>query len=298
MLPNFVVIGAQKSGTTFVLKCLGEHPDVFMPPGETRFFEDPEYLQTDINQFEALFRDVSQKKAVGIKRPDYLAKPECPERIYKHIPEAKLIVILRNPVKRAISAYFYQMQQSFIPIRPIEEGMAKVINGEYRDSYPKSEEIVEYGFYHRHLLRYLNYFDRNQMLIMPFDDFIRNKRESIRKIYRFIGVNDEYMPESIRSRTNPGVYSLTRLRILTIRNPFMYAYNDERTKRYRKQDPQLLDRLINKMVIWTDRLLLAPICDNSKPALSANLTDRLFEIYKEDINRLEGFLGHNLTGWK
>ena len=76
MLPNFVIIGAQKSGSTFALRCLGEHPEVFMPTGETRFFEDPEYLRHDISDLEAIFRDASHKKALGIKRPDYLAKPE------------------------------------------------------------------------------------------------------------------------------------------------------------------------------------------------------------------------------
>ena len=153
MFPTFLIIGAQKSATTFVHKCLREHPDVFMPNGETRFFENPEHLQTDITQFEALFRNVSQEQAIGIKRPDYLAKPECPPRIYQHIPHAKLLVILRNPVERAISAYFHLMNCSFIPIRPAEEGLTKILDGEYKDLYPKSREIIEYGFYYKHLMR-------------------------------------------------------------------------------------------------------------------------------------------------
>lgn len=299
MLPNTLIIGAQKSGTSFVHQCLEEHPEVFVLPGESRFFEDPEYLQTDISQFEKSFRSVSQEKAIGIKRPDYLAKPECPARIYKHIPNAKLIVILRNPVDRARSSYFYQMQQGFIPIRTIEEGMTKIINGEYKDSYPKSEEIIDYGFYHRHLMRYLNYFDRNQMLVILFDAMKADPLGLIKNVYRFIGVDDGYIPESLkmRSQQNPGVYSLTRIRMLTIRNPFMYIYSENRTKRYQRK-PKLLNRLIDKMVVWTDRLLLAPICDNSRPALTAKLTNSLFEIYKEDINRLEDFLGQDLTCWR
>lgn len=105
MLPNFLIIGAQKSATTFLLRCLREHPDVFVPSGEIPFFEDPDYSQGDIESFARLFARGCHKKAVGLKRPNYLHKPECPERIHRHIPSARLIVILRDPIERAISAY-------------------------------------------------------------------------------------------------------------------------------------------------------------------------------------------------
>ena len=59
MLPNFLIIGAQKAGTTFIHKCMREHPDIFLPINEVRFFENPEYLQTDFKQFEALFDDIA-----------------------------------------------------------------------------------------------------------------------------------------------------------------------------------------------------------------------------------------------
>jgi sulfotransferase family protein len=297
--PNFLIIGAQKSATTFVHKCLREHPDVFMPHGETRFFEDPEYLQTNSTQFETLFRNVSKEQAIGIKRPDYLAKPECPPRIHQHLPQAKLLVILRNPVERAISAYFHLMECSFIPIRPAEEGLTRILNGEYQDLYPKSREIIEYGFYYKHLLRYLNYFDQSQMLIMLLNTVKANPLISIQEAYRFIGVNDEFVPASLRmsGSRNRGVYSLTRLRLLTVCNGFMYRYNPDRTKRYAKR-PGLWDRAINKLVVWTDRLLLAPICYNTKPELSSTLKKRLNEIYKDDINGLEGLLDQKLRAWK
>ncbi len=298
MLPNFLIIGAQRAGSTFVHECLEEHPDVFMVPGEISFFEDPDYLQSNINQFEELFDNVSQEKAIGIKRPAYLPKPECPERIYKHMPNAKLIVILRNPVERAISAYFHQMRNSFIPIKPVEEGMTKVINGEYKDSYPRSKEIIDFGFYHQHLMRYLRYFDTNQILVMLYSDIKVSPLESVKQIYRFLEINDEYIPKALKSKPQSSLYSLTRLRTLAISNPFIYTYNKDRTRLYVKQRQTLLGRLINRMVSLTDGLLLSRICSNSKPELSTNLKNRLFKIYEEDINRLEDFLGRKLTNWK
>jgi hypothetical protein len=297
VLPDFVVIGAQKSGSTFFHECLREHPDIFMPPGETRFFEDPEYLQTDISRFEAMFDAVPGEKVIGIKRPDYLAKPECPARIHKHIPNAKLVAILRNPVERAISAYFHEMRQSFIPIQPLNEGLRRIIAGEYKDSYPKSEEIIEYGFYYRHLKRYLDYFHRDQILVILFDTLKSKPLESVRRAYGFLGVNATYTPQSKRSR-GAGVYDLPRITLLRIPNSFMHTYNSNRTKRYQKQPKPLLGRLIKRAVTSADRLLLAPTFGNSKPELDVQVADDLFKLYEQDINSLEDFLGQKLTAWK
>jgi hypothetical protein len=299
MFLNFLIIGAQKSGTTFVHKCLREHPDVFMPARETMFFENPEYLQTDLAQFEALFRKVCQEKAIGIKRPDYLAKPECPSRIYQHLPSAKLLVILRHPVERAVSAYFHLMKGSFIPITPAEEGLTQILDGAYQDLYPKSKEIIEYGFYYKHLLRYLNYFEKSQILIMLLDTIKRNPLVSIQQVYRFIEVDDGYIAPSLKVRIprNSGIYSLTRLKFLSSCNRFMYMYNPDRTKRYYKQSKPL-NKVINEIVVGTDRLLLAPLCYNSKPQLSSSLKHRLYEIYQDDIDGLEELLRQPLTAWK
>jgi hypothetical protein len=300
MFPDFLIIGAQKAGSTLLLKCLREHPDVFMPFGETRVFEDPEYVRTDVRHFfEKLFAGVSQKKAVGIKRPAYLAKPECPERIHRLIPNAKLVVVLRNPVERAISAYYHYMRCGYIPIRPSQEGLTKLIEGQYENAFPKSAEIIEYGRYHEHLRRYLKFFEKCQLQILIFDAFKANPFESMKQVYRFVGVSDSYTPVSLsmKSHRNPGVYSLTRLRVLTIRNACMYSYNEDRTNRYRIQ-PNPLGRFINKIVTWVDERMLTPICTDSKPELTRDLVNRLYKIYESDITQLEDLLGQKLTKWK
>ena len=121
MLPNFVIIGAQKSASTFLQVCLSEHPDVFMPPGETPFFESPDYENSDISRLESLFNNRSESK-LGIKRPSYIGKPEVPKRIEYHLPDAKLIAVLRNPIDRAVSAYFHYINNGFIPCINLEKG--------------------------------------------------------------------------------------------------------------------------------------------------------------------------------
>lgn len=302
MLPSFLIIGAQKSGSTFFLKCLGDHPDVFMPPGEVRFFEDPEYSPDALHKLENLFRGVPADKTLGIKRPGYLSRSECAERIHRHIPHARLIAVLRNPIDRAVSAYFHLIKCGFLPVRSVEDGLARIVEGEYQRRYAKSAEIIDFGFYHRHLVRYLNYFDRRQMLILPFESIRADPLDAVRQAYRFVGVDDGYVPGQLKSNRrpnpNPGVYSLARLRVLGLRNRFMYTYNRERTRRYSKRRPTPVDRAMNRLIESTDRLALARLFGNARPQVSDSLRRRLFELYAEDVHRLEELLGYSLDNWK
>jgi hypothetical protein len=297
ILLDFLIIGAQKSGSTFVHKCLEEHPQVFMPSGEVPFFENPDYQTADFSQLTVLFKGATDQQILGIKRPNYLHKPECPERIHRHFPDAKLIAVLRNPVDRAISGYFHEMKNGFIPVKLPEKGMLQLLDGKYKDLYPRSKEIIDFGFYYRHLRRYLKYFSRKQILILFFDDLVNNPLKSIKQAYKFLNIDSQYIPTSLNSKPQAGIYSLVRLKFQNLRNPFLYTYNQDRTRLYEKQQTAL-DRLVIKVINVIDRLLLLPVFGNSKPKFSHALKQRIFKIYQKDINSLEGLLRLRLTQWK
>lgn len=299
MLPNFIIIGAQKCATTFVLYCLREHPDVFMLLSEgISFFEDPDYSQSDIESFERLFEKGYHKKAIGIKRPSYLHKPECPERIHRHIPSARLITILRDPVERAISAYYHNARMGFAPIKDVNKGLLEIINGTHAEKYPRAAEIIEFGFYHKHLSRYLDYFDREQMLIMLYDDIAKNSLDFLKEIFRFLGIDEEYIPQSLNSRPQAGVYSIPRVRLLTLRNPIVYTYSSDRMRLILKEEIGLLGSMIVKVINLIDSKVLCRVFPNAKPSLSQDLAEALSTIYEEDTSKLEELLGLSLAHWK
>jgi len=302
MLPNFLIIGAQKSGSTFFLKCLSDHPDVFMPPGEVRFFEDPQYLRSTLADLERLFDGVTHETALGIKRPGYLSRPECAERIHRHVPDAKLIVILRNPVQRALSAYYHLMRCGFIPVRPVEEGLTRILDGTYQTRHPKAAEIIEFGLYAKHLTRYLRFFDRGQFLILLFDAISADPLGSVRQAYRCVGVREDYVPAPLAKRgkhnPNPGVYSLARLKVLNLRNPLMFEYNHDMTRRYPRRRPGLMNRAASKLILAADRYVVSRIVPTAKPELSPALRARLYGVFREDVLQLEDLLGQRLPAWK
>ncbi|HWT03683.1 MAG TPA: sulfotransferase [Pyrinomonadaceae bacterium] len=296
-LPNFLIIGAQKSASTFIHVCLAEHPEVFMPLSEIPYFEDPEFQQIKREEFEQLFSRVSGEKAVGIKRPNYLAKPEVPARIKEMVPEAKLIAVLRNPVQRAVSAYFHYVNNGFIQPAPLEKSLTRLLDGEYRKSFPKAEEILEYGLYHKHLERYLSFFDRERILVLFQDEIAKDNLAQLQRAYRFLEIDDSYVPRQLNDRPQAVVYSIPRLKILRLRNERLYDYNSERTRLYIREQSRL-DRAVCRTIDRLDRHFLSRVFGNEKPALGEELRRRLHEFYAGDVGRLEELLGVNLERWK
>lgn len=297
MLPNFVIIGAQKSASSFVQSCLSDHPDCFLPKGETPFFESPIYENSNISDLEKQFEERNEKR-LGIKRPSYIGKPEVPERILHHLPNAKLIAVLRNPIDRAVSAYYHYIKGGFIPPKNIEIGMRQILHdSSFLSKYKRSNEIIEFGYYYKYLLQYYSYYKNNQMLVLLHDDIIESPLKCIQTIYNFLGLDSALIPNSLNSTPQKVIYNLSRLKLIYLRNYFMYTYNENRTRKYSKQMNKK-DKFIVNLLTKVDQKILAKIVKNNKPKVSSELQNNLYQIYKYDIQLLEKFIGRDLTIWK
>ena len=112
-LPNFIGIGAPKSGTTWLARCLGEHPDIFMAPvKETEFwkFADAEYR---LGEYAAYFKGAQHEPAIGEFSVRYLSFPGVPERLKRVLPDVRLLTSLRNPIDQVYSNYWHLQRQNF-----------------------------------------------------------------------------------------------------------------------------------------------------------------------------------------
>ncbi|ESA38758.1 sulfotransferase [Leptolyngbya sp. Heron Island J] len=293
-LPDFVVIGAQKSASTFIQFCLADHPQIFMPYGETSFFESIDYPSKYQESLEVIFQN-RKEKILGIKRPDYLTNPKVPRRINSLIPNAKLIAILRNPVDRFVSAYYHYMRYGFIPIEEPEIGIKKILDNQYQCSYKRAQEIIDYGFYYKGLQGYLDIFEESHILIILHEDIIANKHDVTKIIYKYLDVHEEYVPSSIGHRPMSVVYNLSRLKFLRAGNSLVYQYNDEKTRLWKRKN--ILASAISYTLKSFDSVILSKVFASEKPSLSKIIRSELIDLYKDDIQALQKLINRDLSSW-
>ena len=213
-MPNFLVIGAQKTGTTALHRYLDEHPRVYMSPvKETNFFalegeeldfrgpRNREVLEgsenvasvTDIKVYRRLFEAVSDEAAIGEASPLYLYSPKAAERIRHYVPEAKLVAVLRNPVERAYSCYLMMLACG----RETITDFSRALKEEERRIQDKWEHAWHYkrmGFYYPQMRRYFDTFDRDQIQVHLHEDLDADTPGILRKLFRFIGVVHTFVP--------------------------------------------------------------------------------------------------------
>jgi len=136
------------------------------------------------------------------------------------------------------------------------------------------------------------------MLITLHDDIEKNPLEFIRQAFGFLGIDEEYVPQSLYSRPWAGLYSVPRLRLLTLRNRFVYTYSSDRMRLFHREKSSWSGSKIVTAINRIDSIILSRVFGNNKPSLSPDLTRVLSGIYREDASRLEEMLGRSLADWK
>lgn len=295
--PDFIIIGAQKSASSFVQNCLSEHPDIYMPKGESSCFESPDFENGAMDElFETLAKQT--EPVSGIKRPNIIGTLDAVERINRFCPQSKVIAVLRKPIERLVSSYYHRINYGFLPPINIEEGVIKLLDDPgFRKAYPRGKEIFEFGLYHKYLSRFHKQLKDSRLLTFLHEDLKEAPSASIRRCFQFLEVDDTYAPKCMQLRPQKVTYNLQRLGFLQRRIPYCYAYNEDKTRLYRRK-MGLWARSYVKGLLAIDRYLLALIHKSEKPALSSTLSSRLNDIYREDIEQLESFIQRDLSSWK
>jgi hypothetical protein len=214
-LPNFLVIGAAKSGTDALCKYLGEHPDVYMcpnrepnffvaegqseipyrGPGDRAAFEAMDGWVSTLERYERLFAGVAGEKAIGEGTAWYMYFEDAAARIKRYVGEAKLIAVLRNPVDRAYSAYTMLLRDGRETIFDFPQALAAEAERMQRNWDPLYH-YVAMGFYARQLRHYQSVFDADQLRTVIYDDFNTRPVEVVQDIFRFLGVDEGFVPDT------------------------------------------------------------------------------------------------------
>ena len=204
---DFLIIGAQKSGTTSLFKYLSEHPCIYMEPGkETDFFSNNEKFSRGLNWYlNEYFNSANPPMLWGEASPQYMCFDSVPERIYSVLPNVKIIAILRNPVDRAYSHYRMAVHREK-ENRPFEACVRHLIErGRVSDAMVNVErEFILFGEYGRILSNYLRYFSKNQIKVVFMEEMAKLPVPLIRNVYNFLCVPDNFNSEIFGSRFHAG----------------------------------------------------------------------------------------------
>lgn len=185
-----------------------------MPRAEVAYFEDGLYCPSKWDHFLSNFDTAKPSQIIGFKRPNLLGLPSVAERLQSCLGNLKLIVVLRQPADRAISAYFHYMATGLLPCLPPEVGFEKLFNGELTD-WPRAAEVLQFGLYGHHLQNYENLFGRNNIFVFK-TSALSESESKLSEIFHFLNVDPTFRPTDhkiAQRRPMAAPYSLTRIRI-------------------------------------------------------------------------------------
>jgi len=298
--PNFFVIGAPKAGTTALYSCLKQHPDIYMSPvkephfftyeGEVPVFAGPagaslwRVAVRRPRDYLLLFVDALEQSAIGEASASYLGSSQAAVRIKRYVPNAKIIVLLRQPADRAYSNYQYLRSHGVEPI----SDFAKVLTQESlrrKDGWYPFYFYREGGYYYANLLRYFELFPRERIKIYLYDEWSTAPQAVLRDLFQFLEVDESFAPALLRSNVTriPRNRSMHRLAI----------------------HPERIDRLISSLLTKkrSERIISAlQDLDNaynltSPPPIDPQIRQQLTEGYREDILYTQELIGRDLSHW-
>ena len=270
-----MIIGAHKGGTVWLTDCLREHPHVYMSPDVHEIFFFDRYFDRGVEWYAHYFRDYGGQQRIGETTSTYLADPLAPLRLRQVLPQATVIVSLRNPLDRAWSQYLHLWRKGDIP--------AGLSFSPACDAVP---DIVAGGEYSRCLRRWRELFPAERLHPLVLDDARRDPFGHLRRLYQILGVDPEFRAAKTTGKSNEH-HTPRSLKAAKV------AYHVSRSLHRCGLHP-VVERL---KALGVQRLVLEGGRNAAKepPAMSLADRERLRAHYRADVVALSEWTGRDLV---
>ena len=290
-LPDFMVVGGVKCGTTSLYYYLKSHPEICAPCKESYLFTPrlnqeakPSAKQYSIDEYQHLFEKsiTESTRAAGEVSSIYLyCHEEVIPEIRRILGDIKIVIILRNPVDRAYSHYSFFARDTR-DSRTFEEAIEQELSN--RDSLVRPLHYVEMGYYADQVLAYLNNF--SSVKVVLFDDFVNDQAQTMSEIYEFLGVDPSKGASLGGAYNASGMPKCKWLQQLFFKpTPFKMKIREF-----------LVQRIIQEEV-FARFMEKARSKNLKKVPLSDDMRERLYRLYRPDIERLQSILHRDLSAW-
>jgi hypothetical protein len=271
--PNFVGIGAQRSGTSWLYNCLNEHPEVFMPQKEVHYFDKLNKTK-NIEWYSNLFKNADKNKITGEITPDYMFHQHTIAELHKYFPETKLIIILRNPLERSYSAY------------RLFKSHGRFQNMNFNEALKAEPFLLEQSLYYEQIKNVFNYFSKEQVLIKLYDDIAVQPQTFYKSVCNFLGLDSSFTPTSLKIVKNSSAMS-------SAQNIFNLPSLQKKIEQSILQKPFQAFKT-SKLTNWIKKRLVTNKTKNENIIVD-NMTNRRLV---DDIEAIEKFLNVSLEGWR
>ncbi len=274
-LPNFLYIGPDKAGSTWLHEVLIEHPDIYLSPAKDLYFFDRYYAKGP-EWYAGHFKDARDETIIGEVCQDYLADPDAPERIHETLGAPRVMVTLRDPVQRAFSSYLYMRKHGEGP-----STFAQALRAEPR--------LVEHGRYGAQIARFREFIPAQSVHIAVFDDLKIDPQSFVDSVLSWLDVAPMTLTEEQRGARLPA----SRARFLPLAWVVRRAANVVRAF-----DQASLVGAVKRSPI-VHRLLYTP-WGTKAPEIEDADADWIRECLRDDVRALDAEYGLDLErrwGW-
>jgi hypothetical protein len=301
LIPDFLIIGAGKSGTTSLDNYLKQHPEIFIPDvKEPNFFgyetvhrarlspdERLHYDQsvTRLADYLALFESANTGQLLGETSNTYMYHDDAPKRIKYYNPNVKLIAILRQPAGRLYSRFLHLAREKRTPTAQFADCLDK------QSIWWRRNDLIPEGFYYKNLSKYYTMFPKENIRVYLYEEFNEHPEAVMKDIFTFLGVDPNFKVNSNVKFNESGF----------IKNDFLnkiYGQKGLVIRTVKALLPSLFIKGLKKNLFVQKQLNKLRSKNLVKPGMDPQVKFRLtHEVYGDDIRNLQNLIGKDLSSW-
>ena len=272
-LPNLVGCGAGKSGTTSLHYYLSQHPQIFMAPVKETHYFSKNYDKGE-SWYRSNFEGCTSESIIGEFSTTYMNYPAVPARIAELIPQANLMFLLRNPIERAYSNYWFSVS---IGQQAPDRTFSDVIR-----TQKGNQLYVSPGFYYDLLSGFLRYFDRNQIYILITEELKKEPMQQMSSCYQYLGIDPSFVP-NLNQKFNVTVTTSNKWKQKGDQN---WLVVKRAIRPFFLRFPTSIRRRLSKI----EQLFRLQMFNEERPPILEEDRDYLANIYQEHNIKLANFM--------
>ncbi len=302
LMPDFLIIGAGKSGTTSVDNYLKQHPSIFISDRkEPNFFgyelntaEDFKGMPqlnhykssiTNLQEYLQLFEMAEANQIKGETSNTYMYHEKAAERIFHHKPEIKLIAILRQPAERLYSRFLHLARENRLPTENFSDCLDR------STVWWRRNDLIKEGFYGKYLNKYYRLFDKNQIKVFLYEELRENPEKMMKEIFTFLDVDPSFELDFSVEYNQSGFIKNKNFNSV-------FGSQGLLNKTFKAVLPNSLVKTLRENLTIQKNLQTFRAKNLHRPKLDNELKRKITQnIYLEDIKLLEKVTGKNLTHW-